>query len=172
MSSNRINATASQQDGVEPRLRARPLVRRSLSLVAGTNHREILPDDASSTQDASLAKEVTPSPRQIVAHHWECTVASVSGDMFTAVLRSLRDPDDSDKDAEIPVDEVTEDDRELLRPGAVFYWTIGYAITASGTRTRQSELKFRRLPAWTAKDLVAVEKDASELFANLGRKDL
>ena len=92
----------------------------------------------------------------------------LSGDTFRATLRSLRDPGESEKEAEIPVDEVTEDDRELLAVGAVFYWTIGYDISPAGTRRRTSLLKFRRMPAWTRRDIERVRAEGRELFAMFG----
>ena len=117
------------------------------------------------------AIERRPTQRQIISHHWECTVVNVGDDSFTATLRSLRDPSDSEKEAEIPIEAVTPDDLELLQPGAIFYWTIGYDISPSGTRRRSSELRFRRLPAWTKKDIERVRNRASELFALFGKHD-
>jgi hypothetical protein len=120
---------------------------------------------------ASAGVERRPAQRQLISHHWECTVVNVGEASFTATLRSLRDPDDSEKEAEIPIEEVTPDDLELLHPGAVFYWTIGYDISSSGTRRRASQIKFRRLPAWTKKDIERVQHRADELFALFGKAD-
>lgn len=109
--------------------------------------------------------------RQRLLHHWECAVERVGTSTFTATMRSLRDPEDSEKEAEIPIDEVSPDDLELLEPGAVFYWSIGYDTTPGGTRRRFSQLKFRRLPAWTKKDLQRVDAAADALFELFGDKD-
>lgn len=107
--------------------------------------------------------------RQMISHHWECTVEEVHETEFTAVLRSLRDIRDSEKSAEIPREEVSMDDLELLTPGAVFYWTIGYETSPAGTRRRFSLIKFRRLPAWTEKDLKRVTRTGDELFERFGK---
>jgi len=120
---------------------------------------------------AAAGVERRPGQRQIVFHHWECTVVSVGETSFAATLRSLRDPIDIDKEAEIPNDDIMPDDLELLQPGAVFYWTIGYDVSPGGTRKRSSQVKFRRLPAWTKKDIERVRAQASELFEMFGRTE-
>jgi hypothetical protein len=139
---------------------------------------DVVPPTASSpharltdTLARSEVGERVRTHRQIISHHWECAVERIGSSTFTATLRSLRDPDDSEKEAEIPIDEVTPDDLELLEPGAIFYWTMGYDMTPAGTRTRFSLLKFRRLPAWTKKDLLRVNAEADALFEMFGEKD-
>jgi len=123
------------------------------------------------TLDNNEAIERRRTNRQILSHHWECTVDALIGETFLATLRSLKDPADSEKEAEIPVDEVSSDDRELLEVGAVFYWTMGYEVSPSGTRRRFSQIKFRRLPAWTRRDLRHVEQRADALFQMFGAQD-
>jgi hypothetical protein len=105
--------------------------------------------------------------KEKLLQHWECVVESIDSDAqtFTAILRSLRNREDSEKEAAIPIEEITDDDRELLRRGAIFYWSIGYETSVSGTRKRFSRIKFRRLPAWTKRDLARVEKEAAEFAA-------
>ena len=139
---------------------------------------DVIPPTASSphatltdTLAHSEVRERLRTHRQIISHHWECAVERVDSSTFTATLKSLRDPEDSEKEAEIPIDEVTPDDLELLEPGAIFYWTMGYDMTPAGTRTRFSLLKFRRLPAWTKKDLQRVNAEADALFEMFGEKD-
>lgn len=106
--------------------------------------------------------------RETLAHHWECTVESVGRETFSATLRSLLKPGDTEKEAELPLDDVNADDRELLAPGAIFYWIVGSERTPKGTVTRFSRIKFRRLPGWTKRDLARVEEEAARLFAMFG----
>lgn len=120
------------------------------------------------TVAASTTIDRRRTQREIISHHWECTVLSVGATSFAAALRSLRDPIDSEKEADIPIEAVTPDDVELLEAGAIFYWTIGYEISAGGTRRRTSQLKFRRLPAWTKKDIARVRERGKELFEMFG----
>ena len=58
--------------------------------------------------------------------------------------------------------EISESDMDLLKEGAIVYWNIGYLEEISGTRSRISELKFRRMPAWSKNDVVKVNKKAAE----------
>ena len=130
------------------------------------------------TAAPSLEAEVTRAEdrderatRQILAHHWECTVESIGSETFSATLRSLLKPGDTEKEAELPLDEVSPDDQELLAPGAIFYWTIGSERSPKGTISRFSRIKFRRLPGWTRRDLATVEEEAKRLFAMFGGDD-
>lgn len=106
--------------------------------------------------------------RERIIHHWECVVQCIGRDTFQATLRSLLDKEDSEKEAEIPIEDVNADDQELLVEGAVFYWTIHYAISARGTQSRSSVLKFRRLPAWSKRDIERVNARAAELWESFG----
>ena len=117
------------------------------------------------------AVEQRRSQREIISAHWECAVENVGDSTFTAILRSLRTPGESETVAEIPRDEVSDDDLELLSPGAIFYWTVGYQVSPAGTRKRFSQIKFRRLPAWTRKDLDRVRASAKTLYELFGGED-
>lgn len=55
-------------------------------------------------------------------------------------------------EATLPVEEVSLDDRRLLKPGAVFYWIIGYKRHRSGQQERGSAVRIRRLPGWSRRD--------------------
>lgn len=103
-----------------------------------------------------------PVPRQRFRslQGWEGVVEEVSDRTFTARLFDLSRPE-IEEVAEFEVAEVFEDDRSLLEPGAVFYWDIGYLETPGGRR-RASEIRFRRLPAWTQEELDAAKKEAAE----------
>jgi hypothetical protein len=57
-----------------------------------------------------------------------------------------------DEWATLLLDEVSENERGLVTPGAVFYWSIGYLIEAYGQRRTASTIYFRQLPAWSAND--------------------
>lgn len=100
-----------------------------------------------------------------VLRSWQGVVESVQEDTFIARLID-RDGMEPDIEAEIYLDEVFEQDRPLVRAGAVFYWSIGYRDIPTG-RTRFSSLKFRRLPVWQARDIEQARAHATEL-ENLG----
>jgi len=92
---------------------------------------------------------------------WECYVLAVKGDTFLARLHPLLG-EGLDQEAEIYLEEVSEEDRPLIQLGAVFYWSIGYLERPSG-RLRSSVIKFRRLPTWTNHDLGEAKKEIGRL---------
>jgi len=92
---------------------------------------------------------------------WEGFVLDVGSDTFRARLVSIVG-EGPDQEAEIYLEEVDPDDRPLLQPGAVFYWTIGYLDRPSG-RLRAAILRFRRLPAWSETELNAARNEAKKL---------
>lgn len=92
---------------------------------------------------------------------WEGYVIQVGKDTFTARLVSIVG-EGPDQESEIYVEEVAPDDRLLIEPGAVFYWSIGYLDRPSG-RLRASILRFRRLPVWTKRELEDAAAKADEM---------
>lgn len=133
---------------------------------------------ASSTPNPATAEATTSPPLTVVRlpeaavsrstfsllQHWEGTVATIAGDEFVATLRDLTDPSQSEEQASFPLDAVPDPDRDLLLPGAVFYWAIGYEVTVTGTRKTVSMLRFRRLPAWTKSDILSAKAEAERLL--------
>lgn len=123
-----------------------------------------------------VAPKPTESPdRRVqldVLQDWEGVVETVEETTFSARLRDITaGAEFAWETAELPIDDVTEDDRELVRPGAVFYMTIGRMTHPSGRRDRVARLVFRRLPAWTASTLQQAQQRAnalSDFFASAG----
>jgi len=96
---------------------------------------------------------------------WEGTVMRVLGESFVARLVD-RSGQTHDEEAEFPHAEVSDDDRDLIQEGAVFYWDIGYIVKPSGQRIRASIVRFRRLPTWTKAELDSA-REAAERMADL-----
>ncbi|MEW6137075.1 MAG: hypothetical protein AB1733_02510 [Thermodesulfobacteriota bacterium] len=92
---------------------------------------------------------------------WEGFVIEVGPETFLARLVRIKG-EGPDQEAEIYLDEVAEPDQELIQPGAVFYWSIGYLDRPSG-RMRSSIIRFRRQPAWTQRELEAARARARTL---------
>lgn len=111
-------------------------------------------------------------PAPVVTQHftmlqqWEGTVTKVTPEEFFALLRDLTQSARPEEQASFPVEEVPDADHSLVVPGAVFYWTIGYEVTITGTRKTVSMLRFRRLPAWSQSELRRIKADA-ERFQKL-----
>ena len=97
---------------------------------------------------------------------WEGVVVAMNDDTFTAALVDLsnRTPDE---EAEVSFEEVTDDERELVRVGAVFLLSVGYSISEGGQRSRSAILRFRRLPVWTESHLVKARREAQKLTTEI-----
>ncbi len=99
---------------------------------------------------------------------WEGYIIEKKEDSFTARLIN-RTIDSSEEIAEFDLTDVGEEDLYLVESGAVFYWNIGYLDRRSGGRRRISEIRFRRLPAWSEAELDSANKEAKKMrkiFAN------
>src|SRR5271165_2263995 len=102
-----------------------------------------------------------------VLQQWEGTVLSRNGDQFEALVRDAIEKQRPEERATIKIDEVTEDDRLLIMPGAIFFWTIGYLIRKSG-RSTSSVIRFRRLPQWSSFELERANQKSHEFEYILG----
>lgn len=74
---------------------------------------------------------------------WQGQVLSVGQDTFKAVLHDSAHPGTVEH-AELFISDLAEDGRALLRPGAFFYWMIGYRDEGSRQRTRASIVWMKR----------------------------
>jgi hypothetical protein len=108
-------------------------------------------------------RTLSPSHRSRPLQQWEGTVVEIRKDGLEAVLRDLTAQERAEERTSFSFDEISSDDQSLVALGAVFYWFIGYEITASGQRKLVSTVRFRRLPAWTKSEIEALDKEADEL---------
>ncbi len=99
---------------------------------------------------------------------WEGYVLEIGDKKFTARLLDLTaDASLEGEEAEIPLAEVSESDRERLYMGSIFRWSIGYECSSSGTKRRVSHIVFRDMPVLSKQDMVAGEKWAEEVLQNM-----
>lgn len=91
------------------------------------------------------------SPRLRTLQLWEGTVTELREDGFVAVLSDKTNPQNPDERGVFAFDriEISEEDQELISPGASFYWVIGTQVTRGKTVQNVSMVHFRRMPAWT-----------------------
>jgi hypothetical protein len=108
-------------------------------------------------------KSLVPRDFFYALQRWEGYVMSVGSDTFVARLVDLAG-DLPEEEAEFYVDDVSDGDLELVRPGNVFYWSIGYRISATRQRSRVSLLRFRRLPRWSSRDIERVKAESERLL--------
>ena len=99
-----------------------------------------------------------------VKQKWEGYVLEVGQDTFRARLVPIVG-EDADLEAEIYLADVEEPDQVLVKPGAVFYWSIGYAIRPSGNRYQASFIRFRRLPPMSKEKLGIARAKAKQLMS-------
>jgi len=99
---------------------------------------------------------------------WEGCVLQVNPGSFTASLVDLTaGATREEEEADFPLDDLLDSDRAAIRPGAVFRWAIGYRRAPGGSKERVSRIVFRRLPAWTERELVRNRQDAAEWARSL-----
>jgi len=103
----------------------------------------------------------------IPLEEWEGVVDWVDGDEFGATLTDASGTEREFGEFSIE-DEVSHDDEPLVSPGAVFYWTIARARSESGQRSLVSLIRFRRLPAWSHKEILDGQDKAAALARRLG----
>jgi hypothetical protein len=106
---------------------------------------------------------------------WEGYVREIGSDSITADLVDVTANTKNITDqAEIPFEELSDADRQKLRIGSIFRWSIGYQRTTSGTKMRVSNIVFRELPRWTQKDIREAREEAARLeqYFQSGRSKL
>jgi hypothetical protein len=146
----------------------------STTTTVQTTSLETLPSDHAPPPTRKLVREHRGTkPRRFeLLQQWEGVVSETDTDTFWAELRDLTDPNSNREIVEIYLQEVADQDKPLVAPGAVFYWSIGYDTTLSGSRVRASEIKFRRTPRWSKRRLAELAKKAeimAEKFLNAER---
>ena len=92
---------------------------------------------------------------------WEGVVTAVAEESFAVKLVDLIS-NKPDEEADIDFEDVSKDERPLVRIGAVFLLHVGYATSEGGQRSRTAILRFRRLPVWTESELSSARKAAQE----------
>ncbi|HTZ94964.1 MAG TPA: hypothetical protein VMB18_01110 [Terriglobales bacterium] len=96
---------------------------------------------------------------------WEGTVTRLHSDGFEARLSDKTNPNNPDEQALFDFEyvEVSDDDQRLLRPGSVFYWTVGTERTPAGQVKNVSNVEFRYYPAWTQGAIASASTRAASL---------
>ena len=108
-----------------------------------------------------------PIRRVEVLQQFEGVTTEVGDDYFIAQMHDLTNSDCDIELMEFDLREISSEDRKILKPGTVFYWTIGYETRIGGQVLRISELRVQRTPIWTKTKLDSVAANASEIFEKL-----
>jgi hypothetical protein len=104
---------------------------------------------------------------QELLKEWQGVVEWIGETYIRARLTDLNDPTAPEELVEIETVNIAPDDRALVERGAVFYWDIGRRKDRYGSLQNFSEIRFRRLPAWTERDLTEARARASNLREEL-----
>jgi hypothetical protein len=117
---------------------------------------------------ATSSVDTSERPREILIalQSWEGVVLDVDDTSFVARLIDVAGEHD-DEEVKLSRDELSDFDLELLEPGAILYWTIGYRQQVRGSRERVSRIRLRRVPAWTKHQLGEAQKRAADLAREL-----
>lgn len=119
-------------------------------------------------RDRTVESSTIRVPQTLLAE-WNGCVLAIEDHYFSAALKGIYGEGvrNEQEDAEIPVSDVGESDRELLRPGNLFRLCVFYEIQENGQPRRYTQVIFRRLPAYRSQDLVKAAERASELHRTL-----
>jgi hypothetical protein len=115
--------------------------------------------------------ELNRRPRFEVLQAFEGTVTELTELGFVARLVDRTDPRRPSEYGDFDLQDVSDADQPLVQPGAVFYWTIGYRVHPWGQKERSGPLVFRRLPAWTGRDLERAKGQAKAWRYLLGEDE-
>lgn len=96
---------------------------------------------------------------------WTGQVKQLTADSFVAIISNVTDPDAPDEEVEFGLEEVAIDDTRLVRPGSLFYWSVGYEDGIGVPRQRVSRIRFQRLPGITTRDVARAKETANKLNA-------
>lgn len=66
--------------------------------------------------------------------------------------------------AEIDLGWVNQQDKDLIQPGAVFYITVSKIITKAGNVQSLNELRFRRRPVWSRRQVETIKAEAESFW--------
>lgn len=100
---------------------------------------------------------------------WEGTVKEVDkqNELMHVVLSTKSTPEVPPHTGEIELEWVSDQDKDLVARGAVFYLTQFKRIKRGGSIENSLELRFRRLPNWSATQIKNVENLAAKLGQNI-----
>jgi hypothetical protein len=103
----------------------------------------------------------------VVEERWQGYVVDVADEVFRAALFSDQQNGDVET-VELEKEEVNILMRSLIRPGAIFYFDIGYEIEPGGQKRRQSVVSFPMIPVVSPDAIRKAKVAAMKRFHELG----
>ncbi len=110
------------------------------------------------------ANEIRRNPETRLAE-WNGCVTEIDTHYFSASLKGIFGAGvrGEEEDAEIPISDVSEFDRELLAPGNFFRLCVLSEIREDGQPRRYTQVVFRHLPAYRPHELAKAAELGSEI---------
>lgn len=84
-------------------------------------------------------------PKFQVLQKWEGIVEEINGDTILVKLIDLTNGG-THEETELDLQDISPDDIQLVKKGAMFYWSIGYETQRDRQVKKSSFIKFKRLP--------------------------
>lgn len=102
-------------------------------------------------KNTNLHKESTDFYKDTVSWIGHVESINLEAEEFVGILKDLDNPGPEEM-AEFDFNEVTQDDKELLKVGAVFYYSIGFSYS-KGQCKKDTVLKFKRNVNFTEEEI-------------------
>lgn len=131
-----------------------------------------------SPDDENKAHQITPAVIQTkktssAVDVWAAPIQSFEGRVINVVENEAMDVILVDKTGGMPDHElrielqwVSEQDRDLIKRGAVFYLSLYKERSQGGSIRNSQEIRFRRLPNWSQTSIDKIKSKAEELLAS------
>jgi|GEM_PF-2096393 len=117
------------------------------------------------TTSSHSANNSAPASRFFQLNRWDGYISSIISEEET-VEAILTDSKSSEVEhAVFSIEEFSQGDRELLRPGCLIEWQIGYKEIPS--RLRTSEIRVRRIPLLTPEAIMQADKNGEDFYDQL-----
>jgi hypothetical protein len=111
----------------------------------------------------SYSPQIRTIPREVVLQEWEGRVEEIQGRLLIARLVDITAKETEETEqVELPLDDITEADQDLIQPGTIFRWILGYRYLY-GRKEKFARIVVRRLPIWTDREMGEADKEAYEL---------
>lgn len=116
-----------------------------------------------------LKRDYGAEDKFVSLQSWEGIVIKIGKKSFHARLFDLTRRG-YEEEVELPLDEVSSGDRDLVSPGSAFYWSIGYLESKTGQRRRESITRFKRLGRWLKTEKETAKIEAKKIREIIGWK--
>lgn len=106
----------------------------------------------------------------VTERRWQGRILTVDADgNFWARVYDV-DEENVDEMEEVQFDseDVSDLMKDLVKPGGIFFWDIGFQVEPSGQRVRQSVLSFPMIPRVSQQERQAARERAERRFSALG----